>query len=104
MTDFDRIYALVQEMNRDWDRAVVAIRNREPKPPAELRNVKIVDRYDGTEFGTVVIDSRGVLRSITLDPYEVSNANEAHILGAMISTLNSIFQNVSAAGNGGGNR
>lgn len=50
MTDFDNIYALVQEINREWDRAVTAIRTRGHRPQSriELRNVQIVDGYDGT--------------------------------------------------------
>ncbi|MGV9724806.1 hypothetical protein [Nocardia beijingensis] len=91
MTDFDNIYALVQEINREWDRAVAAIRTRGHRPQSriELRNVQIVDGYDGTQFGTVVIDNRGALHSIHLDPSEVSRASENHIVGAIMSAINS---------------
>ncbi|MEV6258198.1 hypothetical protein AB0L97_33580 [Nocardia sp. NPDC051911] len=104
MTDFDNIYAMVQEINREWDRAVVAIRTRDHKPesPVELRNVQIVDRYDGTQFGTVVIDNRGMLHSIHLDPSEVSRASENHILEAIVSAINSAIGSDPLTATGGG--
>ncbi|MFI9509247.1 hypothetical protein [Nocardia sp. NPDC052566] len=104
MTDFDRIYALVQEINRDWNRAVMAIRNREPLPPAEQYTVPIVDNFDGTDFGWVVIDSRGVLQSINLDPDEVSQASENHVLEALLTTLNGEFGTTRPTGTAEGNR
>ncbi|WP_153411277.1 hypothetical protein [Nocardia macrotermitis] len=96
MTDFDDLYALIQEVNHNWDRSVTAIRNRDPRPPAALRNFKIIDSFDGTDFGSVTVDDRGVLRSIDLDSYEVSNSNESHVIAAVITTLNSAFASIGS--------
>lgn len=92
MTDFDDIYALVQELNADWDRTVGDIRSgRARRDPQQFR-VPIVDKFDGTDYGTVCVDDNGQLIDIRLEPYEVAASNESHIISLIIQTLNDALQ------------
>ncbi|WP_280439141.1 hypothetical protein [Nocardia cyriacigeorgica] len=91
MTDFDKLYHFVQEMNRDWAMLVGDIRSgrRLAQLSEERHRVPVVDDFSGAEYGTIVVDGRGTIRSIMLEPYEVSQSNEQHILAAIIGALNS---------------
>ncbi|MET7771606.1 hypothetical protein [Nocardia sp. NPDC005366] len=104
MTDFDDIYALVHELNTDWDRTVSSIRNKRTELNPQQFRLPIVDRYDGVEYGTVCIDRNGQLIDIRLDAYEAAASNEGHIITLIIQTVNAALQSHTPGSNTGDNR
>ncbi|WP_378738784.1 hypothetical protein [Nocardia brasiliensis] len=89
MSDFDSISALVNEMNRDWNRSAQNILDGGSALADQLHEVRIVDRRAGTEFGSVTIDGRGLLRSIDLDADKVLDIYAGEVLGALVNAINS---------------
>ncbi len=87
MTDFDKIYHIVEEMNSNWRRAVADIRTRQRGIGGPDRQIPVVDDYE-TQLGSVTLNSSGELRAIDLDPYEVSQSNEHDVLSAIRASLN----------------
>ncbi|WP_280505522.1 hypothetical protein [Nocardia farcinica] len=49
----------------------------------------VVDRYTGSEYGSLTVDGTGALRDLNLEAYEVSQSNEADVVAAIIAALNS---------------
>ncbi|MBF6257916.1 hypothetical protein IU443_07530 [Nocardia farcinica] len=92
MTDFDRIYHMVAEMNRDWAQLITDIRSgrKAEQRAAERHRVPVVDHYTGAEYGTIIIDGMGALRGLDLEAYEVSQSNESDVLAAIIAALNAL--------------
>ena len=90
MTDFDRIYHMVAEMNRDWEQLITDIRSgrRAQQRADERHRVAVRDRYTGSEYGSIIVDGTGALRELTLEPYEVSQSNESDVVAAIITALN----------------
>ncbi|MFR9752094.1 hypothetical protein ACL02S_13805 [Nocardia sp. 004] len=90
MTDFDKLYQLVQEMNRDWDQLITDIRSgaRRAQRAAERHQVPVVDQYSGVEYGTLSVDGSGALISIHLEPYEVCESNEQSVITALVTAIN----------------
>ncbi|WP_067857455.1 hypothetical protein [Nocardia shimofusensis] len=91
MTDFDRIYHMVAEMNRDWEQLITDIRSGRlaERRAAERQRVSVIDRYTGAEYGSLTVDGTGALRDLSLEAYEVSQSNEADVVAAIIAALNS---------------
>ncbi|MGX1776735.1 hypothetical protein ACWIGW_31800 [Nocardia brasiliensis] len=89
MSDFDRIYARVREINRDWARMTEGIRDG-PTEPEHL--TKIVCQHYGCEFGWVKVDATGSLRSIYLDRNETMGIREEDVVAALIAAVNSAIE------------
>ncbi|WP_225729023.1 MULTISPECIES: hypothetical protein [unclassified Nocardia] len=104
MSNFDKIYARVREMNRDWNLAVQSIRDGHPELARQLHRTAILDPYSGVEFGTVTTDGRGILRSIVLDPDAVFDIYEADVINAVIGAANDTWEKVRSTGRSGGHQ
>lgn len=102
MSDLDSISALVQEMNRDWNRSAQNILDGGSALADRLYEVRVVDRRAGTEFGSVTIDGRGLLRSIDLDADKVLDIYQGEVLGALINAINSAISDSAAMAKGNG--
>lgn len=91
MTEFDKLYHLVQEMNKNWDDLKESIRSGQyfSMRAEESRRVALIDDISGEEYGFIVVDGNGSLRSIDLEPYEISQSNERQVLSVIIAALNS---------------
>ncbi|MBL1080041.1 hypothetical protein JK358_37160 [Nocardia sp. 2] len=91
MTEFDRLYHRVKEMNQAWHELLGEIRSgrHTARRAEERRRVSIVDEYAGTEYGYVVVDGNGTLHAIELEPYEVAQSNEFSVLNAVRAAINS---------------
>ncbi|MFD3507064.1 hypothetical protein [Nocardia sp. NPDC058666] len=89
MTDFDELYALTQELNRNFDRTVGRVKRGESLPHQQRHTVPIVDAYVDAEYGSLTIDGVGQLFDIQLDAYEVSQSNESQIVALILQTVNS---------------
>lgn len=88
MSDFDRIFTLVQEMNRNWDRSVHAVRTRQYRPVVREATADIVDATTEAVYGQVVVDSRGVVVAVRLDPAQVPGVYEDHLVAAVVTAIN----------------
>ncbi|MFE3547011.1 hypothetical protein ACFXK0_28955 [Nocardia sp. NPDC059177] len=88
---FDNLYNLVREMNRDWTELIVDIRSGafNQRIREQRRRIPVVDTYTGARYGDLTVDGFGVLLSIDLEPYEVSESNESAVVAALITALNS---------------
>ncbi|MBF6235766.1 hypothetical protein IU474_01550 [Nocardia otitidiscaviarum] len=91
MIDFDKLYHLVQEMNRSWESKREEIRSGRywTRRAEDLRQIAIVDDTTGATYGYITVDANGTLRKIRLDPDEVSRSSEYHILSAIRMAVNS---------------
>ncbi|UFS97059.1 hypothetical protein [Nocardia huaxiensis] len=91
MTEFDRLYHLVREMNQDWHELLDEVRSGRhvARRAEERRRIPVIDTYAGTEYGFVVVDGNGTLRAIELEPYEVAQSNEYSVLNAVRAAINS---------------
>lgn len=102
MSDFDRIYDHVREMNRDWNRTVQNIRDGRPELSDRLYRLEITGA--DTRFGTVEIDGRGILRSIDLDAHRAAGVYEADVIGSVIIAANAALERARSADGAGGDR
>ncbi|MFD6451281.1 hypothetical protein ACFWF3_10900 [Nocardia sp. NPDC060220] len=88
MTDFDELYTLTQELNKNYDRAVGRVKRGESLPQRQRSIVPIVDSYDDGQYGSLTIDGTGQLFDINLDAYEVSQSNQDQIIALILQTVN----------------
>ncbi|MEV0539708.1 hypothetical protein [Nocardia salmonicida] len=93
MTDFDELYALTQELNQNYDRAVGRVKRGESLSQRQRHAVPIVDTYDDAQYGSLTIDDAGQLFDIQLDAYEVSQSNQDQIISLILQTVNSALSN-----------
>lgn len=88
MTDFDELYALTQELNKNYDRAVGRVKRGEAPSQRQRHRAPIVDPYYDARYGSITIDDAGQLFDIELDAHEVSQSNQDQIISLIMQTVN----------------
>lgn len=91
MTEFDRLYHFVQEMNKNWRALIDDIESGRyhQRRATEIREIPVVDPYVGSSYGRLSVDGNGTLRSISLSIDEIALSNEADVLAAICMAINS---------------
>ncbi|KIA64327.1 hypothetical protein [Nocardia vulneris] len=91
MSDFDSLYHLTQERNKEWRDLMADVNSGRfyAKRAAQIREVPIVDDCSGATYGFLIVDGNGTIRSMDLDPEEVARSNEGDVLKAISAAMNS---------------
>ncbi|MGF0319203.1 hypothetical protein [Nocardia fluminea] len=91
MTEFDKLYHFVQEMNRNWRELMDDIDSGryQQRRATEIRQIPVVDAYVGVSYGCVSVDGNGMLQSINLDIDQIAQSNESDVLQAICAAINS---------------
>ncbi|MEV6557540.1 hypothetical protein AB0M22_17610 [Nocardia sp. NPDC051756] len=91
MADFDSLYHLTQEMNKNWHDLIEDVNSGRfyAKRAAESRKVPVVDDSSGAMYGFLIVDGNGTITSMDLDPQEVAQSNEGDVLKAICTAINS---------------
>lgn len=91
VTEFDKLYHFVAEMNNNWRALIDDIDSGRfhQKRAAEVREFPVVDAHVGNSYGRIVVDGNGMLRSISLNIEEIALSNEGDVLEAIRNAVNS---------------
>ncbi len=91
VTEFDKLYHFVAEMNNNWRALMDDIDSGRfhQKRAAEVREFPVVDAHVGNSYGRIVVDGNGMLRSISLNIEEIALSNEGDVLEAIRNAVNS---------------
>ncbi|ASF09378.1 hypothetical protein NBRGN_110_03640 [Nocardia brasiliensis NBRC 14402] len=91
MSDFDRLYHLTQERNKQWRDLMEDVNSGRfyATRAAQSREVPVVDDCSGATYGFLIVDGNGTIRSMDLDPQEVVRSNEGDVLKAISAAMNS---------------
>ncbi|MFF3227181.1 hypothetical protein ACFYV7_30590 [Nocardia suismassiliense] len=91
MSDFDRLYHLAEERNREWRDLMEDVNSGRfyTKRAAQSHKFPVVDDYSGVTYGSLIVDGNGTIRSMDLDAQEIARSNEGDVLKAISAAMNS---------------
>lgn len=91
MSEYNRIFDFVQEMNQKWEKLNRDIESgkRRHDRARHITTVQIIDSETGIDYGLLSIDGNGVVQELRLNAEEVVRSNDNHVLALIRDTLNS---------------